>query len=112
VGCRPRLAHERSLVTRLEGKPFIMLGIHTPIEPGGLRKLIDEGEVTWPVWFDEFGDAEGPGPRFAKEWRPEYRPRTYVIDHKGIIRHKGLRDKELDQAVDRLLEELEREKGS
>ena len=86
--------------------------------------------MTWRVWYDEFGSP------IAKEWRPEYRPRadvidhkaadnaiqffgnqeyrprTYVIDHKGIIRRKGLRNQELDRAVDQLLQELESEKSS
>jgi hypothetical protein len=73
--------------------------------------LIDDGEVTWPVWYDKDGDPEGPGPRLARGWRNEYRPRTYVLDYKGVIRYKGLRDRELDRAVDQLLKEFEGEKG-
>jgi hypothetical protein len=89
-----------------------MLGICTPLEPGGLRKLIDDGEVTWRVWFDEGHDAEGPGDRLAREWRPGYQPRTYVVDHRGIIRYKGIRNEELDRAVDNLLREVESANGS
>jgi hypothetical protein len=75
--------------------------------------LIEDGEVTWRVWYDENGSPPGrPGPRLAWEWRQKYRPRTYVIDHKGILRHKGLRDQGLDRAVDQLLQELEKENGS
>jgi hypothetical protein len=97
----------------LEGKPFALLGICSPIVPNGLRTLIENGEVTWRVWYDEFGSPPGgEGPRLAQEWRPGYRPRTYIIDHKGFIRHKGLSRREEDLAVDRLLEELERENGS
>jgi hypothetical protein len=74
---------------------------------------MDNGEVTWRVWFDEYGSPPGrEGTRLAREWREKYRPRTYVIDHKGIIRHKGLRNGELDRAVDKLLQELEDEKDS
>jgi peroxiredoxin len=108
------LAHERSLAKRLEGKPFVILGICTPFDPDALRQLIDDGEVTWRVWDDKHGSIRDgvQEKRLAPEWRVEYRPRTYVLDHKGVIRHKGLRDEELDRAVDQLLQELENEKGS
>jgi hypothetical protein len=115
VGCRPRLAHERSLAKRLEGQPFVLLGIWTPESgPDSLRRLLQDGEVTWRVWHDEHGsvDDEKWRERLAAEWRTEYRPRTYVLDHKGIIRYKGLRNEELDRAVDQLLRELENDTGS
>jgi hypothetical protein len=97
----------------LEDKPFVLLGICTPIVPNGLRTLIDNGEVTWRVWFDEHGSPPGrEGPRLAHEWRPGYRPRSYVIDHKGIIRHKGLSRRDEVRAVEQLLRELEKEQGA
>jgi hypothetical protein len=88
----------------LEGKPFVLLGICTSLEKDGLRKLIESGEVTWRCWHAEQGSS------IAQEWRPQYLPRTYVLDHKGVIRFKGLQGKKLDEAVDQLLRELETEK--
>lgn len=35
-------------------------------------------------------------------------PTIYVLDHKGVIRFKGPREHELDQAVDQLLAEMEK----
>jgi hypothetical protein len=91
-----------------------MLGICTEANEGILRKLIDEGDVTWRVWHDETGtliDKEWKK-RLAGPWRTEHWPRTYVLDHKGIIRYRALRNRELDRAVDRLLRELENDTGS
>jgi hypothetical protein len=34
----------------------------------------------------------------------------YVLDSKGAIRFKGVRDKKMDEAVDQLLAELEKER--
>ena len=33
-------------------------------------------------------------------------PTIYVLDHKGVIRFKNVREKEMDKAVDQLLEGL------
>jgi len=68
--------------------------------------MIDKGLVTWRVWHVERGN------RIGQEWRQQYLPRFYVIDHKGVIRFKGIKGKKLGQAVDQLLLELEREKLS
>ena len=34
-------------------------------------------------------------------------PTIYILDDKGVIRFKNLRDKKLDEAVEMLVEELE-----
>jgi Zn-dependent oligopeptidase len=36
-------------------------------------------------------------------------PTIYVLDHKGVIRFKDVRDEDMDKAVDQLLEELKAE---
>ena len=33
-------------------------------------------------------------------------PTTYVIDHRGVVRHRDLSGKELEDAVDALLKEI------
>ena len=35
-------------------------------------------------------------------------PGYYVLDHKGVIRYKGVRGKKMDEAVDKLLAEMEK----
>ena len=49
------------------------------------------------VWDGGLG-----GPIFSS-WDIRSWPTTYVIDRQGIIRHKNVFGKELDQAVDALL---------
>src|SRR5829696_4754027 len=95
--------HERSLVKRLEGKPFALIGINSDPK-NRLRDVLKKENMTWRSWWDG-GDTSGP---IASKWNVHGWPTTYVLDHKGVIRFKGPREKQLDEAVDQLLSELEK----
>jgi hypothetical protein len=92
--------HERSLVKRLEGKPFALLGIDFDPSKEIMKKTEQDEKMTWRSWFD---GQDGP---IGKQWNIRFLPTIYVLDHKGMIRYKGVRDKEMDDAVDALLKEL------
>jgi peroxiredoxin len=93
--------HERSLVKRLEGKPFALLGINSDPKQR-LREVMKKENITWRSWWDG-GNTRGP---IAKAWNVKGWPTTYVIDAKGVIRSRDVRDKEMDRAVDKLLKEM------
>ena len=94
--------HERSLVKRLQGKPFALLGINSDPK-NTLRETIKrEGMVSpWRSWWDG-GNPSGP---IATRWNVNGWPTTYVLDAKGVIRFKNVREKEMDKAVDTLIAE-------
>jgi hypothetical protein len=94
--------HERSLVKRLEGRPFVLLGVNSDPKDR-LRRAMKKENITWRSWWDG-GNTSGP---IATAWNVKGWPTIYVLDHKGVIRHRDLRDKELDEAIDTLLKELE-----
>ena len=96
--------HERSLVKRLEGKPFALLGVNSDPKDR-LKQVIKKENMTWRSWWDG-GDTSGP---IATKWNVSGWPTIYVLDHKGVIRYKNVREKEMDDAVDALLAELQRE---
>jgi hypothetical protein len=94
--------HERSLVKRLEGKPFALLGVNSDPKPK-LREVMKKENITWRSWWDG-GNTDGP---IARAWNVTAWPTIYVLDHQGVIRFKGPREHALDQAVDRLLKEMD-----
>ena len=99
--------HERSLVKRLENKPFALLGINSdPRER--LREVMKKENITWRSWWDG-GNTSGP---IARAWNVSGWPTIYVLDHKGVIRFKGVRGEQMDKAVDQLLDELGKEQGA
>ncbi len=95
--------HERSLVKRLAGKPFALLGINS--DPRGkLKQAIKKEQMTWRSWWDG-GDTSGP---IATRWNVHGWPTIYVLDHKGVIRYKDVRGTPLDEAVAALLKEIKK----
>ena len=92
--------HERSLVQKLEGKPFALLGINLDVNKEALKKVEQDAQINWRSWWD------GRGGKISPKWALRYLPTTYVLDHQGVIRYKGVRGQQLDEAVDKLLKEV------
>jgi hypothetical protein len=59
-------------------------------------------------WIHWFADRKG----ILKDWNIRFYPTIYVIDHKGVIRAKGLRGEELEKKVTELIAEIGKEKKS
>jgi len=95
-------SHERSLVKRLEGKPFAVVGINSDKNLEELHTSMEREQISRPSWFDG-GGAGGP---IATLYGGRSWPTVYVLDPKGVIRFKDVRGVDLDKAVDALLEEF------
>src|SRR6516162_1973643 len=96
--------HERSLVKRLENKPFVVLGVNSDPRDH-LRQVIKKERMTWRSWWDG-GTTTGP---IATAWGVEGWPTLCLLDGKGTIRQRwvGFPGAEtLDKAIDDLLHEL------
>ena len=90
---------ERSLVKKMEGKSFVLLGINSdPTEH--LKETIEKEHMTWPSFSD--GSTDGP---ISSKWNVHSWPTTYVLDSKHVIRFKDLRGDALDEAVEKLVKE-------
>ena len=95
--------HERSLVKRMEGKPFALLGINSDSDREKLKKdVLPKENITWRSFWNG-GSTDGP---ISREWNVHGWPTIYVLDAKGVIRFKNTREKALDKAVDSLLKEM------
>jgi hypothetical protein len=94
--------HERSLVKRLEGKPFALLGVNSDQDREKLKEVLKKENITWRSFWNG-GSTDGP---IARAWNVQSWPTVYVLDARGVIRHKHVRGEELDRAVDALLKEV------
>jgi hypothetical protein len=92
--------HERSLVARLKDQPFALIGVNSDKDMEKLKARMAEEKITWPSFRDE--TTSGP---IATKWNISGWPTIYVIDQKGVIRVKNVREKQLDEWVDKLLAE-------
>ncbi len=97
--------HERSLVKRLAGKPFVILGVNSdPKEK--LKEVLKKENMTWRSWWDG-GNTGGP---IARKWNVNGWPTLYLIDHQGVIRHKWVGspgDEMMDRSVEALVKQAE-----
>ena len=101
--------HERSLVSKLADKPFAVIGVNiSEPNPAALRTVVEKHNLTWRSFSDP-PTSEGRG-AIAKKWNLGGTPTIYLIDHKGVIRHKwvgGARANLIDNAVEKLIQEVE-----
>jgi hypothetical protein len=93
-------------VKRLENKPFALLGINSDSNRAELKQVMEKEKITWRSWWDG-GSTGGP---IASQWNVSGWPTIYVLDHKGVIRYRDVREKEMDKAVDTLLKEMAEKK--
>jgi thiol-disulfide isomerase/thioredoxin len=103
--CRAMIPHSREMVERLKDKPFTLVSISADTDKKTLTDFLAKEKMPWTHWWN--GEEGG----IVEDWEVEHFPTVYVIDAKGIIRHKELRGEELEKAVNDLLKEIEETKS-
>jgi thiol-disulfide isomerase/thioredoxin len=101
--CRGVYPKQKALVSRLEGKPFALIGVNSDENKDKLKKDLEQRGVTWRYWWDG-GSRSGP---ISSSWNIQSWPTIYVIDQKGVIRYKG--HEELAEKLDKLVDDLLKE---
>ncbi len=102
--CRAMIPHEREMVERLKDKPFALISVSADAEKKTLTDFLATEKMPWTHWWN---GAEGG---ILEDWDVQFFPTIYVIDAKGVIRHKGLRGEKLEEAVNELLKEAQDQK--
>ena len=98
--------HERSLVKKMEGKPFTLIGVNSDRDLKELKKVLEEEQITWRSFWNG-GGTQGP---ISTRWAIRGWPTLYLIDHKGVLRAKYVGspgEKVLDEKLDALVKEAE-----
>jgi thiol-disulfide isomerase/thioredoxin len=101
--CKQMYPQEKLMVQRLQGRPFVLLGVNCDDNREAIREAVKRKGLIWRSWYD--GGAEGN--RICRDWHVSSFPSIFVLDGKGVIRFKGLRGPQLDAAVAQLLREAE-----
>ncbi len=99
------LPHEKALVKRLAGEPFALLGMNSDGDAETVRKILAENEIDWRQ-----GILGSTDDGVAKTWNVNSWPTIYVLDAKGVIRYRDVRDQQMEEAVTKLLAELKGQK--
>ncbi len=106
--CQQMSAYERPLVKRLQGKPFVLVGVNCDQEQDKPRDWITKEAAIWRSWRDgDEGNASGP---IFRQFNVQTWPTLYILDQRGIIRHrfKGFPGAgKLDTAINALVQAAE-----
>ena len=94
------IPHEKKMVAELKDQPFALLGINSDGDRSVVNKMLTEQGITWRQAID--GSTDGP---IAKRFNVSGWPTIYILDKKGVIRFRDLRDQEMEDAVKKLLAE-------
>ena len=100
--------HERSLVQKMEGKPFALIGVNSDQNKAELKQAMQKEQITWRSFWNG-GSTSGP---ISTAWQVKAWPTLYILDHKGIIRYRfegSPGAKALDDAIERLVREADQE---
>jgi hypothetical protein len=73
--------HGRSLVRKLEGKPFVIVGVNSDTSRDNVKEALAKQKITWRSFWDG-GSTNGP---IQNQWNVQAYPTMYLIDHHGII---------------------------
>ena len=97
--CKAMIPHERKMVEELKGQPFELISISGDEKLDTLTNFLKTESMPWTHWWN--GNQGG----LMDDWSIKYFPTIYVIDKKGVIRFKDVREEELTKAVKSLLAE-------
>ena len=90
---------------QLAAKPFALVGVNVnAYNPQQLKAVMVKEELNWRSTADQGAIAE--------KWNSPGTPVYYIIDPKGVIRSKWVGnpgEKALDAALDKLIQEAERD---
>jgi len=98
--CRAMIPHEREMVEKLKDKPFALISISADDKKETLVNFLQKESMPWVHWWEGH-----TGKGMLNDWNVQFYPTIYVIDAKGVIRHKNIRGPALEEAVQKLLSE-------
>jgi hypothetical protein len=98
------MAHEKELCARFEGRPFAIVGVNGDKAREEAQAIIKKHAIPWRSFWN---GAQGAGGPIALAWNVRSWPKVYIIDHKGVIRHKQARGEELVKSLEELISAAE-----
>ncbi len=95
--------HERSLVKKMEGRPFALIGVNSDRDKQVIKSGLKTHQINWrSFWCGQ----QGTGGKIPRDFKVQGWPTLYLIDHNGVIRKKwtgapsaAILDREIEKVV-------------
>ncbi len=95
--CMGDVPHERDLVKRFAGRPFVLVGVNSDTSTSQALDAVAKHSISWESFWD------GEEGAIASAWGVRAWPTIYVIDDAGVIQHNNLRGDDLDSPLEKLI---------
>lgn len=92
------LAEHQTLFAPFADRAFVWVGVNGDRNPSRTKEARQASGLLWPSFAD---GRDGP---IAKDWNVTSWLTTYVLDARGVIRHRDLRGRDLADSVRALLD--------
>src|SRR5262245_20218268 len=99
--CMAMVPHERELFERHRDQPFVLLGVNCGDPREKAQATVKEKEMSWRHWYD---DEQIRGP-IQTHYNVPHWPRIFVIDKQGLIRGIDPEGEQLDELIEKVLQE-------
>jgi thiol-disulfide isomerase/thioredoxin len=99
--CMKMIPHERDLIKRFEGKPFVIVGVNGDDDQQAAKDAAVTHGITWRSFQDK-----NERQKISFAWHVWGWPTFYLIDQKGIVRKRwvDVQPDELNRAIDQLID--------
>ena len=105
---RAMYGRHRQLVSEWKDRPFALVGVNSDPDKDLLKRRMATVGINWRSFWNGPGGRRGP---ISAAWHVRGWPTLYVIDHQGIIRHKGHGGPAVEAALQHCLEVAEQAGG-
>ena len=111
--CRAMIPHSNELIKKMKDKPFVLVSVSSDAKKETLTEFLKKNEMPWTHWWEGTGDTT-----LSQVWGVSGIPTIYVIDAKGVIRHKQVgfiagateQNENFDKMIEDLVKEAEEKK--
>jgi thiol-disulfide isomerase/thioredoxin len=100
--CMARVPAEREIVAKFKDRPFVLVGVNGDPKIENARNAVTKHQIPWRSFWNGKDGYDGP---ISLGWNIEGWPTEYLLDGKGVIRHRNPDRSKLDALIAGLLEE-------
>jgi thiol-disulfide isomerase/thioredoxin len=98
--CMAAVPHERELVERYRGRPFVLVGVNGDDNKAAAARAVAQQQIPWRSFWN---GPDHRGSAILNAYNVRGWPTVYVIDPRGVIAARELGEKQLDALLESLV---------
>jgi|CXWL01.1.fsa_nt_gi thiol-disulfide isomerase/thioredoxin len=103
--CMDAVPHEKALLAKFARWPVALVGVNGDDDRAAAHAAVARTGITWPSFWAHWTGENGRDEPLKDTWYVRFWPIYYVVDQKGVIRHKSAWDEDLGK-IEAIVTEL------